>query len=349
MDQPPIGFINEIRSGFNSQSIKPGSTISFTPLERKPDGSWIILLKGRKIRVQSSIRLNIGEKFLARVLFREGRLFLKVVDNASPLLSLLKSSSLPGTDSAEKIIKSFILQGLPLKKEMLQKAFTLFEEMPRQDEKTARLIALLYDKGLFVTKEQLDRIQHRFLEQPVISTGDAEEHRRKEDGKGQGRHSGDKKRSSEDQKKLTSIIADQIERKGEDDNFFQLFNHLAAHHNNWIVIPLRFRENDGSDVPAEGLLRLRITKSGRPDMFSISISGNRRWNFRGNLTEGNRRISCSIDPLPDKKLKKVITSKLNEKLRNLSYEFDDTISEMVEFSHYDEDKTVDIRSIDTTV
>jgi len=349
MEQPNIGFIKAINTGFITHSVKPGSVISFTVLEKLSEGVWIVDIRGKKIKVQSSISLIVGKKLEAKVLMKDGKLFLRILDSRTPVESAIQKFSLPRNDISKMIIEGFIRQGLPLKEEMLRKAVLLLQDIRPPDQQSARLIALLFDKGLFLTRQQFEKFHHLLYDFPVNPQRQAEARRRKQQDSG---HEGQKERENrrkKDKNKVRKLLLQNIQTRGREDNLLQLFNHLEAPHNNWIIVPLSFQTEISENAPDRGVLRLHTVQQGRVDKFTITFSGKRDWHFSGDMSPGKRLIRWNVDPLPDRKGKMEIVSKLREKLSNLSFEIDDTISEVLKFSVYGDEDAPDIKKIDTVI
>ena len=348
MQQPAIGLIQSLSTGFGQKLFKPGAIVSFSALEQLSDSSWIIQVHGQKIKVRSSITLTLGEQIKARVLFQDGKMFLKMEDSRSPIQHLLYKLDLPKGSSSELLIRSFIEQGMPLKEETLRKALQLMEQLDNRDRRTARLIAMLYDKGMFLTRQQFEKLQQFIFEKQIPLPPSTE--RRKKD------HDSDRKESKEreDQRKkerdkLLKSIKNQINRSSRGDNLLQLFNHLKAPHDNWIVVPLSFDYPAMEDAPRRGVLRIHITTQNMPDMCTFTVFGRREWHFKIKLQPGKERISLAVDPYPSWIPEKEIVNKMREKLSNLSFEIDDTISEMVKFSLFGDSNRQDIKNVDTTI
>ncbi len=350
MQQPAIGLIQSLGTGFTASAIKPGAVVSFTAVEQLSQNSWIIRIQGQNLKVQSSVSLSLGEQLRAKVTLHEGRMLLKLMDPASPLKSIAERLGLPQGEAAAQIIESFVEQGLPLREEMLRRALLLFEQLKSRDPRSARLIALLLDKGIFISAKQFEKFQQLLWEIPNPSPESLEDRKKR----GRDTHH-ERDRQNEDRRKqqekegLSRSIRRQVHRRENDGNLLQLFNHMEAAHDNWIVVPLEFDSLAVPHAPRRGVLRLHTGPGGTADMCACTIYGTKEWHFRLHLREGKKKLRLSIDPLPGKKESREIVFKLREKLRNLSFEIDDTISEVVKFSHYDSENKPDIKNIDTIV
>ena len=350
MQKPSIGFIQSLGTGFTASTIKPGAVVSFTAVEQLSPNSWIIQIQGQKLKVQSSISLALGEHLRARVILQEGKMLLKLLDSGSPVKSLADRLGLPRSEASGQIIRSFVEQGLPLREEMLRGALLLYEQVKNRDPRSARLIALLFDKGIFVNAKQFEKFQQLLWETPNSHPESLEERRKKgRDSQHDEERQNEKRRRQQEKDRLSKVIRRQIHRKGNEGSLLQLFNHMEAAHDNWIVVPLEFHSQSVPDAPGKGVLRLHTGPDGMADMCTCTIFGTREWHFRLKLREGKKLVRLSVEPLPNKRESREIVFKLREKLSNLSFEIDDTISEVVKFSHYDSENKPDIKNIDTFV
>lgn len=277
-------------------------------------------------------------------------MLLKLLDSFNPVKSIADRLGLPQSEEAGQIIRSFVEQGLPLREEMLRRALFLFEQLQSREYRSARLIALLFDKGIFVNAKLFEKFQQVLWETPNPYPESLQDRRKKErDPQHEGERQNEKRRKQQEKERLSKVVRRQIHGKSNEGNLLHLFNHMAAPHGNWIVVPLRFDSPAIPNAPANGVLRLHTGPEGMADMCTCSIYGRREWHFRMNLREGKKKVSLSVEPLPNRKERGEIVIKLREKLRNLSFEIDDTISEVVEFSLYDSENGSDIKNIDTLV
>ena len=349
MQQPSIGFIQSLGTGFNRNVFKPGALVSFTAVERLSDTSWIIQICGQKIKVYSSTALKIGELIRAKVILQEGKLFLKMQDLRSPIQQLMNRLALPDGKVTELIIRSFIEQEMPLKEETLRRAVKLMEQLATKDHRAARLISILYDKGLFITRQQYEKFQQLLLEKQIPHPDTTERRKRDNESGRKDTKEKDRQRKRDEQEKLRKDLRTQICRSGDGAKLLQMFNHLKAPHDNWIVIPLSFDYPNRWNAPTRGVLRIHTLGDGTPDMCTFTVFGEREWHFRINLQAGKERISLAIDPSPKGIPEREIVYKMRKKLSNLSFEIDDTISEMVKFSRFGSENRPDIKNIDTVV
>lgn len=277
-------------------------------------------------------------------------MLLKLLDSFSPVKSVADRLGLSQSEEAGQIIRSFIEQGLPLREEMLKRALFIFEQLKSRDPRSARLIALLFDKGIFINAKLFEKFQQVLWETPNSYPESLENRRKKgRDSQHEGERQNEKRRKQQEKERLSKVVRRQIHGKSNEGSLLHLFNHMEAPHDNWIVVPLRFDSKAIPNAPVNGILRLHTGPEGRADMCTCTIYGTREWHFRLNLREGRKKVRLSVEPLPNRKESREIVFKLREKLRNLSFEIDDTISEVIEFSLYDSENRSDIKNIDTLV
>ena len=159
MEQPSIGLLHSITAGFTEQTVKPGSLISFSVQRKIGDHSWVVRMLGKEVKVVSDLQLEVGARLKATVQLESGKLILKIDRQAHALNNILQTSNLPDTQNSRMLIQAFMAQGLPLREEHLRAALKLFSQLEVKDSATSRLLAIAYDKGFFLTPEQMKRLQ----------------------------------------------------------------------------------------------------------------------------------------------------------------------------------------------
>ncbi len=363
MEQPSIGLLKTIKAGFTEQTVKPGSHVSFTVQKQIGDHSWIVRMLGREIRVVSDLQLKTGAHLKATVQFESGKLLLKIDQQSHAINTVLHTSSLPDTENSRMIIQAFIAQGLPLREEHLKSALKLFSQLETKNQSVARLIAVIHDKGLLLTSEQLRRIQS------YVWGEDPEQQHQSNDqeGNSHNRQSGHKegseqrrrreKHSEQHKNKIKNRIQEYAAHKGTESSLLQLFNHKQASHQNWIIIPLSFKGYRENDVPDTGVLRLQVTKNGVPAQFTLTLKyvDEAEWHFTGKIGSTSSKIRVyssnhnkTIRPDAIDRMNQKILSKLQKKLNNLPFEIDDTIREASEFNPFGTEAGSLLKRVDTT-
>lgn len=356
MQQPAIGLLKTITAGFTERTVKPGSHISFTVLRRSGDQSWVVRMLGREVRVVSDLQLQIGARLRATAQFESGKLLLKIDPQSHALNTILQNSALTDTPQNRTVVQAFIAQGLPIREESLRSALKLFAQLEVQDSRTARLIAILQDKGLLLTADQFRRLQGQVF-------GEESPHERPQN-QGQGQHQGQtgdeqgrrqpgqqhsrqQDRKTKLLKSVTGEVKEQVQRKSNGGSLLHLFNHRQAEHNNWIIIPLNFRSED------TGVLRLQLSQLGKPDNFTItfnlkSAESPATWHFAGRCRPNGSKIQVYRGRHAAGKPDREILSKLQQKLNNLRFEIDDTIREAYEFDPFGPEEGTAFKRVDTT-
>jgi len=383
MEQPSIGLLRTITAGFTEKMVKPGSHISFTVQKKIGENSWVVRMLGQKIRVVSDLQLRVGERLKATVQFESGKLLLKIDQQSHALNSILQNSSLADTAQNRALLQAFVAQGLPLREESLKTAFKLFYQLEVQDKATARLLAILQDKGLLLTPDQIKRLQvYVFGEEhdqrdphhnknndsgqnnQQNQNNQSREHGRQGSEQRGGEHKGTEQNNSgqegsgrQSRRKVgpgvsatVGLLKEQILRRGEGDPLLHLFNHRKAAHQNWIVVPLSFknyREFDTQkDIPDTGIVRLELSPEGKPLQFTLSLED--LWHFSGKMSPIISKIRVYQGKNGHRDVNKEILSKLRQKLNNLPFEIDDTIREASEFNPFGIGAPSSFKRVDTS-
>ncbi len=371
MQQPSIGLLKTITAGFTERTVKPGSHVSFTVQRKIGEQSWVVRMLGRELRVISDLQLHIGDRLRATVQFESGKLLLKIDQEFHALNTILQNSSLGDTPENRALIQAFIAQGLPIREAELTAARKLFLQLESQDTQTARLVALLQDKGLLLTAEQFRRLQSYVWgeEQPggqegrqQSRQGGQEQHQGQDDGQSKGReHSGqhfgqqngDQQRSGQETRKnrlsksVTEDVKEQLRLKSTDGRLLHLFNHRQAAHDNWIIIPINFQGED------TGVLRLQVSRLGQTGRFTLTFHINSSkspatWHFAGSCNRDESKVEVYRGRGASGRPAREILSKLEQKLNNLRFEIDDTIKEGIEFDPFGPGSGRAFKRVDTT-
>lgn len=350
MQQPAIGLLKTITAGFTERTVKPGSHISFTVLSRSGDQSWVVRMLGREVRVVSDLQLQVGARLKATVQFESGKLLLKIDPQSHALNTILQNSALTDTPQNRALVQAFIAQGLPIREESLRSALKLFAQLEVQDGRTARLIAILHDKGLLLTADQFRRLQGQVFgeesphERPQNHGQPGDEQGRRHPGQ---QHSRQQDRNTRLLKSVTGEVREQVQRKSSGGSLLHLFNHRQAEHNNWIIIPLKFQYED------TGVLRLQLSRMGKPDNFTITFNLKSAdlpatWHFSGRCRPNGSKLRVYRGRHAAGKPDREILSKLQQKLNNLRFEIDDTIREACEFDPFGPEEGTAFKRVDTT-
>ncbi|MDZ7793466.1 MAG: hypothetical protein U5P10_07145 [Spirochaetia bacterium] len=151
-----------------------------------------------------------------------------------------------------------------------------------KDSATSRLLAIAYDKGLFLTPEQMKRLQLLVFggeygrregtpaqqeqqdaghghEQPQGRQGrhrqgqssDQRQGNNSENRTAQSQNQSSVRRTEQLQKLIEQDLHRQITRRGSGASLLHLFNHIQANHKNWIIIPLSFKATQSAEEPPE--------------------------------------------------------------------------------------------------
>ncbi len=351
MQQPSIGLLKTITAGFTERTVKPGSHISFTVQRRIGDHSWVVKMLGREVRVVSDLQLQVGARLRATVEFESGKLLLKIDQQSYAFKTLLQHSSLADTPHNRALLQAFMAQGLPIREAELKSARTLFSQLETQNAQTARLVALLQDKGLPLSAEQFKRLQswvwgEEYTEQRGGNPG--QQHSQQHSGQhGQQQRSDREARKNQLSKNVTEEVKEQLQSTSTKGSLLHLFNHRQARHDNWIIIPINFQSED------TGVLRLQVSALGKPGRFTLTFHLNSsnspaEWHFAGDCGAVESKIRVFRGRHASGRPDREILSKLQQKLNNLRFEIDDTIREASEFDPFGPGEGTALKRVDTT-
>ncbi|HDQ15344.1 MAG TPA: hypothetical protein ENN41_11085 [Sediminispirochaeta sp.] len=346
MFEPAFGLLRPGQIGLRSLRLEHGSKISFHVLKKINSRTWLISLQGRRLQVESRTELQVGGRFQATVLRQSGRMVLKIREQAMDVAKIINRLSLPVNDGSKILIETIMRQGLPLHEDSVRRLNDLFRALPVQTRQSAAVLILLHDKGMLPTVSQFSRLLY-LLDGPT-----PEKQARRASKKGAGRDDpstaarGD---GARDGRSVLRVLRERIKAAGTGDELLQLFNHLKAKHNNWIVVPFKFPADEHGPSEGEGRLRLHSDLNRRIDKFTLSFYGARDFHFTGVLQGETRRISLSLEHRPPMERQRRIISLLREKLGNLGFEIDDTIKEARNFAPFPGEDLPRVQKIDKIV
>jgi hypothetical protein len=130
------------------------------------------------------------------------------------------------------------------------------------------------------------------------------------------------------QEHLKSIVARKAKQR-EEEHPLQLFNHLKAARDNWVVVPFRIDA-------LEGTFKLRVPHNHqRAEQIVVEASsGSGRWSFSLSPKGGkvHLRVFCDDEDLKRQGQQKI--RKLMSKLQNHGVEYDDSIYDEREFDGF---------------
>ncbi len=336
-----LGFIEGTQQTSVPQ-LKPGSTVTFTVKSQNSDGSWTLMLGGKELSVRSETALVPGERMRASVSLQGGRIYLRLLETEKLARHALSNLSLPLTEEHKNVVAAMIKTGLPLKEELIARLVQQYRSLSGQDTFSARVLALLSDKELLFSLEDVERLIRSLTGAMEREGREGRRDSRRQHGRGE---SGDRREDEKRRKRPTSSdMRAAVERSGGEEDVLALFNHMRGRHDNWIVVP--FVPEASGDT---AVLRFRIDGSDTISRFTFSLYGSESWHFEGKLSGKTPRlvIYCS-DRRVRAESARVVDS-LRKKLHNLAYEIDDTIRETAEFEPFVSETSTDVRGVDTRV
>ncbi|MFO7848652.1 MAG: hypothetical protein R6V67_01720 [Spirochaetia bacterium] len=320
--------------------LKPGSTVVFTVKGQNSNGSWTLLLGGKELTVRSEAALIPGERMRARVSVQGGRVYLRLMDADKLARHALSELRLPVTADYKNIVDSLIKTGLPLKEELITGLMRQYDSLSRQDFVSARILAVLFDKGLSFSSEDIESLI-RAVGGPLEEREENRRRRREKERDGSQEDGGKEKKNGLPN---STEIRRQVERSEGDGGVLPLFNHIKGSHEHWVVVPFSITGREDKAV-----LRFCIDDGSKVGRFTFSVYGKKTWHFEGIDTGKTRRLVVYSNDRGVKENPRRIVGELRKKLHNLPWEIDDTIRETSDFDPFVSEKNTDVHGVDTQV
>jgi hypothetical protein len=333
----PVPVDLELSPGARSElSLRPGDSVLVRVIKHLAGNKWAVGIRGRVLPAFSEVELAAGQRLKAQVAVRQGRVTLRVSGEPQDTIrALLLRQGMRPDPLLETIVKAFLSSGLSVAPERLQAARRLLEKMKLDPRKFSRILAVMLEKGMDLRSRGLEQLLS------VLGYGEQES-----DG-GQRR----RRRMSPDAGQLAKQLKSEVEQQGGEGSSLQVFNHLRAEHDGWVVIPFDYTCDDSGRI--YGTIRLLYDplrrQTDRLVVVARSESGG-KWSFvlrgkgrpgpgapgpgapgpGGELTifhdsppaGGSGRIKAELDVL-------------RSKLQNLGVKIDDTIREDQSFNGFD--------------
>ncbi len=323
--------IKSQNTGFQSL-LKSGAVVSFSVGRRIEPGVFSINLLGKTITVRSSENLVQGSVLKARVKWTKNRLNLTVIGNKkdSQTVFFERSGIVPGKE-LKLIADSLINSGLPLLPEYFSRLQPVVKRYKNIDNRLARILILLMDKGIPLTDQNVSEI--------LSLTG----------GRGRQQSSDwnnnkDRSEKTMDKDDIKKDLKQKINKIDFGMDLLKYFNHRIAGHDNWLIIPLDF----SFSRKGHGLLKLRLDDKFTISNLVLTLDDGFEWEFNLVRSGTGRKISVrSTSKYPWSGSPAFL--ELKEKLYKKDIFFDDINRETVWTDGFTQPAAEGLESVDFTV
>jgi len=316
------GVALSLGRGVASQ-LKPGEIVTLRVVQPVAGGQWQVSLSGKLLTVTAQVQLQPGAVMRAVVEKTAGRVLLRLIPDSLPA-RISQSLGLPNTPQLGLAVDALLQSHMALSAGQVTSVLKALLRLRRQDAGSARVLALLHDRGLSFTSDQVEELLTA-LEGAPAWAGDADGGQRRNYREPDGNHEEPESRS---RPSARAGVRDAVggalrffcgRTAGIGDHLLQLFNHIPARHDGWVVIPFGYAVTERSGVRAQeemsvnGSLRLHVTtqtaRSVGPEVDSarlyVSCGGSSwlfGWPLDGDREPGNpaetRRMEIHTDAEP---------------------------------------------------
>ena len=313
-------------------SAKNGDVLHVSVVKRLFGNKWAVAVGGRVFSAVSQLDLKQGQKIRV-IVHRLGRQIVLQTQSATDL-ELNDSIGVPGlryNAELELMTESLSRSNLAAPLPELANLLSIFRRIGRKFKlrggkkhrkyasRVSRSLALIFEKKLNLRSRQVDELVKILA---LLQNG-AEDPR-------------ETKCFPESNRALREKLRHQLNKTvapENDGHLLQLFNHVAATDETWIVVPLHFSTNS-SDYSGIVKLLYNHPKSWiRKLVFEISV-GDELWSFV--FTHKNKKLKlklfCDRDRLLKSEFAKIY--KLISNLRNQGVECDDSIYDGCQFDGF---------------
>ncbi len=309
------------------KNLKSGDTVSLKVLGSSSKG-YEVSVKGLRIRVGSTIPLEKGSVFQARVYIHGRTVIFQTLQPGARFTEFLREAGLPDDRLSRLILRAFKQEGLPLKPDIILRAGRRLKSASKQDSFSAGLLASLLDKGLDSPPRIIDYLYGL--------------------GKHGGKRQGEDGRPGKGKEESTEEEVKAIFREGREEDPVQLFNHKEGSRYHWIIVPFGTEDDYGG---LHGSVHVRLEKgTGKPtDMRVFCESSERSWRFSVTDISGGGVVHVYSDNPPESRETVRELQGLKQKLHNLGVKVDDIIRVDSFCSDMTDDGDIATEGIDTYV
>ena len=277
-----------------------------TVIKRLDVDKWAVGIGGRVYPAYSRIMLEAGSILKARVSSSAGRLLLSLSEQPpDPISTALGRHGIPGGAASEVIARAFLLSGLPIRAETIEKARVLLSRLKLAPHKGARLIATLMDKGIDPGSRGVDALLG------LLSFGE--------------RGGGDPRRYRGKPMPSTAAAVKEFAAglavgASEAPDAIQAFNHRRGRAQTWVVVPFVF---DAERERLAGTIKVLYDPfRARPLKLALTVNG---FSFFLPLEGKRRKLSVFCDEPSLLVSARRGLDMLRAKFHNMGMEVDDTI------------------------
>ena len=259
----PKGFSPGIRLSGAVSVLKHGSDVQALVVGKQGSNRYVLQIAGHRLTAHSSLNLQLGQALRARVDAQAGTVYLRVQNEQSHSLRVfLQQQGLPVDKSAEAVVRSFVRSGLPLDPAEIRQARALLQRVRTPAERSARLVAILWDKGARPSEDFVHSLFSAVEGEPSDTGSEGRRqdpgrhsHENPSDDADGGAHEGQEpeKQDPDKQGEEDGDEEDEEVSSSEAVTPLQLFNALKGREGRWLVVPFALQ---GSEESYRGSLRL---------------------------------------------------------------------------------------------
>ncbi len=258
-------------------SLRSGSFVSFTVKENTGTGIFTVLLNGRILQVQSKTFLTPGRRYRAEFIKFPDKIELRILQQQQLTARVMETFSLPKTDEMKQILSALMNTGLAVTPPMITALQRGSRHVRKKDSALFRLLAVMLDKNLPLTAATVESLYGYFPDQQDKNDN----------------HGSEKDEDHQTSGSENSILKKYILREDTNDTLLKFFNHSKGNHQNWLIIPLKYK----TDAVHTGLLKIKLDIHNKLLGFHLTLNDTVPWEFileRENL-EYKIKIFSPID------------------------------------------------------
>ncbi len=242
--------------------LRSGDFVLVKVIRPLSNGRFLVSIDGKLYPAYTDVQLKPEDRIRAQIHWQGDKLLLHMNREQDAFNRYSLQEGIPQDKTSLMLFEALKRNGAALHPDVFLKAREILARTKHPDQRKARLLSILIDKGISVQPETLEELSM------FVS---------KKDSSGEKQQSYSHKKQSRQELKQ-ELIREALKVSETGDHPLQIFNHAGAKHDNWVLIPYTLSRND---VELYGTIRLLLkhgTEEIRTMVLEVQTAGS-MWEF----------------------------------------------------------------------
>jgi len=277
--------------------LQSGDTVGVRLLKQISGARWQISLNGKVLSATVHLPAYPGMVLSARVTkMPGGKLILEVTPPAAEE-RIAAQLGLQPSPEIRSIVSALMSSVMPIQPARVEQILSLFLKLRTRNASAARILAMLEDRGINLTADQVEQLIQGIDANGVTGSGDGSGSFDEPDKGGQRTDTPIRETPAPEPKlvepealsaRLAELLHYFAERTAsQDSHLLQLYNHVTAEHDHWIAIPFGYSLDE---MHVHGSLRVRVRSvSSRSPQVALQVElSDDKWLFSWPLSASSQ-------------------------------------------------------------